>query len=95
MPRSTHEVADEVRKAAADGLTVRMAGTGHSFTPVAATDGVLLHPGGMTSISRFSAVSGTPTHCLNVSESRRRSTATSKMAPIVQRTTLVSSWGAR
>ncbi len=58
MPRSTHEVADEVRKAAADGLTVRMAGTGHSFTPVAATDGVLLHPGGMTSIRSVDAAAG-------------------------------------
>jgi FAD-linked oxidoreductase len=57
-PRSTHEVADEVRKAAADGLTVRMAGTGHSFTPVAATDGVLLRPGGMTSIRSVDAAAG-------------------------------------
>ena len=45
-PRSAEEVADEVRQAAADGLTVRMAGTGHSFTPAAATDGVLLRPAG-------------------------------------------------
>jgi L-gulono-1,4-lactone dehydrogenase len=58
VPRSTHEVADEVRKAAADGLTVRMAGTGHSFTPVAATDGVLLHPGGTTSIRSVDAAAG-------------------------------------
>jgi L-gulono-1,4-lactone dehydrogenase len=58
VPRSTHEVADEVRKAAADGLTVRMAGTGHSFTPVAATDGVLLLPGGMTSIRSVDAAAG-------------------------------------
>jgi L-gulono-1,4-lactone dehydrogenase len=58
VPRSTHEVADEVRKAAADGLTVRMAGTGHSFTPAAATDGVLLHPGGMTSIRSVDAAAG-------------------------------------
>jgi len=58
VPRSTHEVADEVRKAAADGLTVRMAGTGHSFTPVAATDGVLLRPGGMTSIRSVDAAAG-------------------------------------
>jgi L-gulono-1,4-lactone dehydrogenase len=49
-PRSAQEVADEVRKAAADGLTIRMAGTGHSFTPAAATDGVLLRPAGLTAI---------------------------------------------
>ena len=47
-----------MRKAAADGLTVRMAGTGHSFTPVAATDGVLLYPGGMTSIRSVDAAAG-------------------------------------
>ena len=32
-PRSAQEAAEEVRRARADGLTVRMAGTGHSFTP--------------------------------------------------------------
>ena len=58
LPRSAHEVADEVRKAAADGLTVRMAGTGHSFTPAAATDGVLLYPGGLTSIRSVDAAAG-------------------------------------
>jgi L-gulono-1,4-lactone dehydrogenase len=74
VPRSTHDVADEVRKAAADGLTVRMAGTGHSFTPAAATDGVLLHPGGMTSIRSVDAAAGLvtveagcPLHVLNTS----------------------------
>jgi L-gulono-1,4-lactone dehydrogenase len=49
-PRSAQEVADQVCRAGADGLTVRMAGTGHSFTPAAATDGVLLRPDGLTGI---------------------------------------------
>jgi L-gulono-1,4-lactone dehydrogenase len=49
-PRSAQEVSDEVRRAGTDGRTVRMAGTGHSFTPAAATDGVLLRPDGMTGI---------------------------------------------
>jgi L-gulono-1,4-lactone dehydrogenase len=49
-PRSAQEVADEIRRAATDGLTVRMAGTGHSFTPAAVTDGVLLRPDGLTGI---------------------------------------------
>src|SRR3712207_3215623 len=31
-----------VREAAAAGLTVRVAGTGHSFTPLVATDGVVV-----------------------------------------------------
>jgi len=49
-PRSAAEVADEVIRAAADGLPVRMTGTGHSFTPTASTDGVLLRPDGLTAI---------------------------------------------
>jgi FAD/FMN-containing dehydrogenase len=57
-PRSPDEVADEVRKAGADGLTVRMAGTGHSFTPAAATDGVLLRPGGLTGIRSVDPAAG-------------------------------------
>ena len=57
-PRSADEVADEVRKAGADGLTVRMAGTGHSFTPAAATDGVLLRPGGLTGIRSVDPAAG-------------------------------------
>jgi L-gulono-1,4-lactone dehydrogenase len=57
-PRSADEVAAEVRKAGADGLTVRMAGTGHSFTPAAVTDGVLLYPGGMTRIRSVDAAAG-------------------------------------
>jgi len=57
-PRSADEVAAEVRKAGADGLTVRMAGTGHSFTPAAATDGVLLRPGGLTGIRSADAAAG-------------------------------------
>jgi FAD-linked oxidoreductase len=72
-PRSPDEVADEVRKAAADGLRVRMAGTGHSFTPAAATDGVLLRPDGLTGIRSVDAAAGLatveagcPLHVLNV-----------------------------
>ena len=57
-PRSADEVAGEVRKAGADGLTVRMAGTGHSFSPAAATDGVLLRPGGLTGIRSVDPAAG-------------------------------------
>src|SRR5215469_12064330 len=49
-PGSAKEVADEVVKAAADGLAIRMAGTGHSFTPTVSTDGVLLRPDRLTAI---------------------------------------------
>lgn len=42
-PRTTAEVAEAVRAAGARGQVVRVAGSGHSFTPVVATDGTLLH----------------------------------------------------
>ena len=78
-PRSADEVADEVRKAAAAGLTVRMAGTGHSFTPAAVTDGVLLRPGGLTGIRSVDAAAGLataeagcPLHVLNAELLSRR-----------------------
>ncbi len=60
-PRSAEEVADEVRRAGTDGLTVRMAGTGHSFTPAAVTDGVLLRPGALTRIRSVDAAAGLAT----------------------------------
>jgi L-gulono-1,4-lactone dehydrogenase len=71
-PRSADEVADEIRRAAADGLTVRMAGTGHSFTPAAATTGLMLRPGGLTGLRSVDAAAGLvtvgagcPLHVLN------------------------------
>jgi L-gulono-1,4-lactone dehydrogenase len=57
-PRSAPQVAEEIRRAGADGLAVRMVGTGHSFTPAAATDGVLLRPGGLTGIRSVDAAAG-------------------------------------
>jgi len=57
-PRSAAEVADEVTRAASQGLAVRMTGSGHSFTPVACTDGVLLRPGGLTAIRSVDAQAG-------------------------------------
>lgn len=41
-PASEDEVCELVAGAAAEGLTVRVAGAGHSFTPVVPTDGLLL-----------------------------------------------------
>ena len=57
-PRSADEVADEVRRAGEDGLTVRMVGTGHSFTPVAATSGVMLRPVGLTGLRSVDTAAG-------------------------------------
>ncbi|MBF6471146.1 MULTISPECIES: D-arabinono-1,4-lactone oxidase [Nocardia] len=42
-PRSVEEVADLLAEAEADGRTVRVAGTGHSFTDAVLTDGTLLN----------------------------------------------------
>jgi L-gulono-1,4-lactone dehydrogenase len=60
-PASAEEVAAEIRRAAADGLAVRMTGTGHSFTPTAVTDGVLLRPDRLTAIRSVDAAAGTVT----------------------------------
>jgi FAD/FMN-containing dehydrogenase len=49
-PKDEAEIAAEVRGAAADGLRVRVAGTGHSFTPLVATDGVLVSLAGWAGI---------------------------------------------
>jgi FAD-linked oxidoreductase len=54
-PGSAAEVAAEVRRAADDGLQVRMAGTGHSFTPATVTEGLLLRPSRLTAIRSIDA----------------------------------------
>jgi L-gulono-1,4-lactone dehydrogenase len=60
-PRSVAEVADAVRRAGEAGLSVRMTGAGHSFTPAAVTDGVLLHPDGLRSIRSIDQKTGLAT----------------------------------
>jgi L-gulono-1,4-lactone dehydrogenase len=71
-PGSADEVAAEVRRAADDGLTVRMAGSGHSFTPTAVANGVQLRPDRLTAIRSVDSAAGTvtveagcPLHVLN------------------------------
>jgi FAD-linked oxidoreductase len=60
-PGSAAEVAAEIRQAAADGMTVRMTGSGHSFTPAAVADGVQLLPDGLTAIRSVDPAAGTVT----------------------------------
>ncbi|MFC9234477.1 D-arabinono-1,4-lactone oxidase [Streptomyces decoyicus] len=60
-PASTEELAAAVRAAARDGLTVKAAGSGHSFTPAAATDGLLVRPDRLTGIRRVDREAGTVT----------------------------------
>lgn len=58
---SEDEVVDVVRAAARDGLTVRPAGSRHSFTPLCATDGVALDLHGLAGIEAIDAAAGTVT----------------------------------
>ena len=49
-PRDEEEVAALVRQAAERGVGVRVAGAGHSFTPVVQTDGLLLDLSALTGV---------------------------------------------
>lgn len=69
---SREGVADAVRRAAASGLRVRVAGSGHSFTPLVATDGLLMHLDRLSGVLGFDrerrrvrVLAGTPLHVLN------------------------------
>ena len=71
-PGSTAEVAAEVKRAGEDGQTIRMTGSGHSFTPAAVAEGVLLRPDRLTAIRSIDVAAGTvtveagcPLHILN------------------------------
>ncbi|WP_190077970.1 D-arabinono-1,4-lactone oxidase [Streptomyces daghestanicus] len=76
-PASADELADVVRRAAEEGLPVKAAGTGHSFTSIAATDGVLIRPDLLTGIRHIdrqamtvTVEAGTPLKRLNVALAR-------------------------
>ncbi|HZG05295.1 MAG TPA: D-arabinono-1,4-lactone oxidase [Streptomyces sp.] len=58
-PSTTEALAEVVRRAAEDGLTVKAAGTGHSFTAAAVTDGVLIRPDRLTGVRRIDRGAGT------------------------------------
>lgn len=60
-PGSAEEVAAAVRDAAERGLRVKAAGTGHSFTAAAATDGVLIRPERLAGVHRVDRAAGTVT----------------------------------
>jgi L-gulono-1,4-lactone dehydrogenase len=57
-PRSAEAIADAIKDAAAAGLTVRALGSGHSFTPAAATSGAALDLSGWTGVISADAGSG-------------------------------------
>ncbi|MEU7877676.1 D-arabinono-1,4-lactone oxidase [Microbispora bryophytorum] len=90
VPASASEVADAVREAAKTGRRVRMTGTGHSFTGVALTDGILLRPGALTGVldagdGWVKVAAGTPLHALN-EELHRRGLALANMGDITAQT---------
>jgi len=58
-PATADEIAAAVKDASRDGLRVRMAGAGHSFTGAALTDGLLLRPDRLAGIVAISGDSVT------------------------------------
>ncbi|EFF93562.1 MULTISPECIES: D-arabinono-1,4-lactone oxidase [unclassified Streptomyces] len=91
-PASVEELSAAVRKAAEDGLTVKAVGTGHSFTSIAATDGVLIRPQlltGIRSIDRdamtVTVEAGTPLKRLNMALAREGLSLTN-MGDIMEQT---------
>jgi L-gulono-1,4-lactone dehydrogenase len=57
-PRTAGAICDAVKDAAASGLTVRALGSGHSFTPAAATSGAALDLSGWTGVEDADVSSG-------------------------------------
>ncbi|MFD9822699.1 D-arabinono-1,4-lactone oxidase [Streptomyces violascens] len=91
-PASAAELAEAVRRAAEDGLTVKAVGTGHSFTAAAATDGVLIRPDLLTGIRRIDRAAmtvtveaGTPLKRLNAALAREGLSLTN-MGDIMEQT---------
>ncbi|MET7288732.1 D-arabinono-1,4-lactone oxidase [Streptomyces sp. NPDC005573] len=91
-PASVEELAAEVRRAAEDGLTVKAVGTGHSFTSIAATDGVLIRPQLLTGIRTIDRTAmtvtveaGTPLKRLNTALAREGLSLTN-MGDIMEQT---------
>ncbi|CAM5717305.1 hypothetical protein SGLAM104S_06803 [Streptomyces glaucescens] len=60
-PATVEELAAAVLRAAEDGLPVKAVGTGHSFTSIAATSGVLIRPELLTGIRDIDPEAGTVT----------------------------------
>lgn len=60
-PASVDELSAALRRAKEDGLRAKPVGTGHSFTPAAATDGLLIRPELLTGIRRIDREAGTVT----------------------------------
>jgi L-gulonolactone oxidase len=71
-PSGAAEIVSLVHRARELGTTIKMPGTGHSFTGIAAPEGILLEPGAMSGLLEVdhealtvTARAGTPLHVLN------------------------------
>ncbi len=91
-PASVEELAAAVRRAAEDGLRVKAVGTGHSFTSIAATDGMVIRPRLLTGIRGIDRANmtvtveaGTPLKRLNVALAREGLSLTN-MGDIMEQT---------
>ncbi|MDC0772046.1 D-arabinono-1,4-lactone oxidase [Streptomyces sp. HD] len=91
-PASVEELSAAIRRAAEDGLKVKAVGSGHSFTSIAATDGVLIRPQlltGIRSIDRdamtVTVEAGTPLKRLNMALAREGLSLTN-MGDIMEQT---------
>lgn len=91
-PASVDELAEAVRRAAEDGLRVKPVGSGHSFTSIAATDGVLIRPQLLTGIRDIdrqamtvTVEAGTPLKRLNMALAREGLSLTN-MGDIMEQT---------
>ncbi|MFM9444758.1 D-arabinono-1,4-lactone oxidase [Streptomyces acidiscabies] len=91
-PASVEELSAAVRQAAEDGLKVKAVGTGHSFTSIAATDGVLIRPQLLTGIRTIdrddmtvTVEAGTPLKRLNMALAREGLSLTN-MGDIMEQT---------
>ncbi|MGW1885472.1 D-arabinono-1,4-lactone oxidase [Streptomyces sp. NPDC001970] len=91
-PATADELAAAVRRAAEDGLRVKTVGAGHSFTSIAATDGVLIRPDLLTGIREIDRTAmavtveaGTPLKRLNAALAREDLSLTN-MGDIMEQT---------
>ncbi|MET9830440.1 D-arabinono-1,4-lactone oxidase [Streptomyces sp. NPDC006385] len=91
-PASVDELSAAVRRAAEDGLRVKAVGAGHSFTSIAATDGVLIRPQLLTGIRTIdrdamtvTVEAGTPLKRLNMALAREGLSLTN-MGDIMEQT---------
>jgi L-gulono-1,4-lactone dehydrogenase len=91
-PRDADAVVAAVDRARADGTTVKMVGTGHSFTGIATPEHTMLRPdrlSGILAVDReamtVTALAGTPLHLLNV-ELERLGLSLHNMGDIAEQT---------